>query len=81
MDSEVYFNGPEGPDKEDKAFMVFLSIMLTLIGMITVLMAVVIIVAMWDAGLMNFLFWSVVTIFVGFISKLVYRKLMESDIF
>lgn len=78
MDHDYY--GNEVPDdREDKLFIGFMSVCITLLGLAVLGLILSLIVAMWQAGFISFVGWSLGFGFIAWISKFVYRHLIKSD--
>lgn len=66
------------PNGDDKFFLAFMSVAAVVLGLLFACLGVLLFVAMWQAGLMNFLFWVGLFSFVGWLSRLVYKAALKN---
>lgn len=69
----------ESKDRGDKLFLGFMAVLLTVAGLLLTGGVISIVIAMWQAGFINFIIWSGIFAFIAWISTIVYRRLIESD--
>ena len=64
---------------DDKWFLAFMSVASVIIGLLVVAVVIMILVAIWQAGLTNFLWILGIGSIITWLSRIVYRAALKND--
>lgn len=69
------------PDKEDRIFVAFMAVCITVFGILAGMGLMVALVAIWKAGIVNFVVWTSIFTVIGLISRSVYHLFLRKGWF